>query len=125
MPTKRVTFDAVWKAGATLPGVQKSTAYGSPALKVKRPGGKSELLACVPTNKAAEPGSLLVRIDRRERAFMVEDAPDIYYVPDHYAGYDGVLVRMDRMTPELIHNLLATAYRFVTRRRSGSRPLTH
>ena len=46
-----VSLDSVWKMGATLPGVVQSTAYGSPALKV---GG--QLMACVPTNKSAEPG---------------------------------------------------------------------
>ena len=85
-----VTLETAWKIGAAFPGVEKSTAFGSPALKVKRPGGKLELMACVPTNKAAEPGSLLVRVDRRERASMLEEAP----APDHYLGYDGVLVRL-------------------------------
>jgi hypothetical protein len=118
MPKRGVTLDTVWRIGVAFPGVEKSTAYDSPALKVKRPGGKLELMACVPANKAAEPGSLLVRVDRRERASMLEEASDIYYVPGHYAGYDGVLVRLDRLTPELLHDLLTTAYRFVTRKHS-------
>jgi hypothetical protein len=118
MPKPGVTLESVWKAGVAFPGGEKSTTFGSPALKVKRTGGRLELMACVPTNKAAEPGSLLVRVDRRERASMVEEAPDIYYVPDHYIGYDGVLARLDRLTPELLHDLLATAHRFVTRKRA-------
>lgn len=112
-----VTLDAVWKVGENFPGVEKSTSFGSPALKVRRPGGKLELMACVPTNKAAEPGSLLVRVDRRERAAMLEEAPAIYYAPDHYLGYDGVLVRLGNVTPDLLHDLFATAHRFITRKR--------
>jgi hypothetical protein len=120
MPKRGVTLNTVWKIGAAFPGVEKSTAYNSPALKVKRPGGKLELMACVPTNQAAEPGSLLLRVDRRQRASMLEEAPDIYYVPEHYIAYDGVLVRLDRLTPQLLHDLLTTAYHFVTRKRSRS-----
>ncbi len=77
-----VSLDAVWKTGAKLPGVVRSTAYGSPALKV---GGK--LMACVPINKSAEPGSLMVRVDRNEqRQTLLTEAPELYYVTDHYLG---------------------------------------
>lgn len=102
--------------GAALPGVVRTAAWGSPALKVKR-GGKLELMACVPTHKSAEPGSVLFRMDRRERAALIEEAPELYYAPEHYVGYDGVLVRVARLTPELTHDLLAMAHRFVTRQR--------
>jgi hypothetical protein len=119
MPESRVTLDAVWQIGATFPGVEKSTAYGSPALKVKGQGGKLQIMAGVPTNKSAQPGSLMIRVDRRERAALLEEAPGVYYAPDHYLGYDAVLVRLAQVTPELLYDLLATAYNFVTCRRSG------
>jgi hypothetical protein len=106
-----VSLDAVWKTGATLPGVVRSTAYGSPALKV---GGK--LMACVPINKSAEPGSLMFRVDRNDRQTMLAEAPELYYVTDHYLGYDAVLVRLERLNGELLRNLLAMAHRFVTRK---------
>ena len=67
-----VSLEAVWKMGATLPGVVQSTAYGSPALKV---GG--QLMACVPTNKSAEPGSLMFRVDRNDRQTMLAEAPEL------------------------------------------------
>jgi len=111
-----VTYDLVWQMGITLPGVEKSITWGSPALKVKR-AGKMELIACIPTNKAAEPDSLLVRMDRKDRAAMIAESPDLYYAPDHYLSYDGVLVRLAHLTPELAHDLLAMAHRFVTRKR--------
>jgi hypothetical protein len=108
-----VSLEAVWEAGANLPGVVRSTAYGSPALKV---GG--QLMACVPTNKSAEPGSLMVRVDRNDRPTMLAEAPELYYVTDHYLGYDAVLVRLERLNPALLHDLLAMAHRFVTRKRA-------
>ena len=62
--------------GSCAAGGGRSTAYGSPALKV---GGK--LMACVPINKSAEPGSLMVRVDRNEqRQTLLAEAPELYYV---------------------------------------------
>ena len=106
-----VSLDAVWKTGAALPGVVRSTAYGSPALKV---GG--QLMVCVPTNKSAEPESLMVRVDRNDRKALLDEAPDLYYVTDHYVDYDAILVRLERLKPELLHDLLAMAHRFVTKK---------
>ena len=62
MPKKATGFDAVRKIGCTLPGVEESTAYGSPALKVH-----GKLFACIAINKAAEPNSLMVRMPFEDR----------------------------------------------------------
>ena len=112
-----MTYDLVWQMGATLPGVEKGVSWGSAALKVKSANGKMELLACIPTNKAAEPNSILFRVDRKARAAMIEESPELYYAPDHYLGYDGVLVRLAHLTPELAHDLLAMSHRFATQKR--------
>ncbi len=116
---KHVTLDTVRKLALELPGVEESTAYGAPAFKV---GGK--LLACIPTHKSAEPGSLAVRIDFDDRAELLAAAPDTYYIKDHYQGYAAVLVRLVRIEPDALRDLLRGAFRFVTRkngrRRSGS-----
>jgi len=75
-----------------LPGVEESTAYGAPALKVQ-----GKLLACVPTHRSAEPGSLAVRVGFDDRAELLAAAPDVYYVTDHYLGYSAVLVHLCRL----------------------------
>ena len=79
MPKRAINFDTVRKIGLALPGVEEGTAFGSPALKVR-----GKLLACVPTHRSAEPGSLLIRIDFEERAELLAAAPDVYYVTEHY-----------------------------------------
>jgi len=119
MPRGTINFDTVRKVGLALPGVEESTAYGSPALKVH-----GKLLACVPANRSAEPGSLAVRVDSDDRAELLAAAPDIYYVTDHYLGYSAVLVRLSRVTPDVLRDLLGMAHKFVTAdtaRRSQSR----
>jgi len=102
--------DAI-RIGRSFPNVEETTSWGAPALKVC-----GQLMACVPTNKAAEPNSFLIRMDRRERPALLAEASDLYYAPDHYLGYDGVLVRLARCTPELMHDLLAMAHKFAARK---------
>jgi hypothetical protein len=99
--------------GLTLPGVEQSTAYGAPALKVD-----GKLLACVPSHRSAEPGSLVVRIDFDNRAELLAADPDVYYVTDHYLNYTSVLVRLSRVAPDVLRDLLGMARKFVTARRA-------
>jgi len=110
MPRSALNFDTVRNIGLTLPGVEESTAYGQRALKVR-----GKLLACVPANRSAEPGSLAVRVDFDDRAELLAADPDVYYVTDHYVGYSAVLVRLSRVNPEVLRDLLGMAYKFVTR----------
>ena len=109
MPKSKINFDIVRKIGLALPGVEESTAYGFPALKVR-----GQLLACVPANRSAESGSLVVRVDFEDRAELLAAAPDVYYLTDHYADYSGVLVRLSRITPDMLRDLLGMAHKFVT-----------
>jgi hypothetical protein len=119
MPRSAISFQTVRKIGLALPGVEASTAWGAPALKVR-----GKLLACVPTHRSAEPNSLVVRVDSNDRAELLAAAPDVYYVTDHYLGYSAVLVRLSRVTPDVLRDLLGMAYKFVSAheaRRSPSR----
>src|SRR3984957_7160735 len=119
MAKSTVNFDPVRKIGLTLPGVEASTAWGAPALKVR-----GKLLACVPTHRSAEPGSLMVRVGFDDRAELLAAAPDVYYVTDHYLGYSAVLVRLSLVKQDVLRDLLGMAHKFVTAdtaRRSPSR----
>ena len=112
----KVDFDTVREIALALPGVEESTAYGSPALKV---GGK--LLACIPINKSAEPGSLMVRVDFARRAELLAESPDVYYVTDHYENYPSVLVRLARIHPDALRDLLGMAWQFVTAKKDTAK----
>jgi hypothetical protein len=120
-----MTFRGVCAIGLRLPGVEQGTMYGTPALKL----GK-RLIACIASNKQAEPGTLAVRTDFEQRDMLIEEAPDIYYVKEHYQNYPVVLVRLSRIDPDAMRDLLGAAHRFVseaenakkTKRRRGRRP---
>jgi hypothetical protein len=101
-------FATVRKLGLALPDVVDGTAYGAPALKLK-----GKLLACVPTNKSAEPGSIMVHIDVEQRAELLRQQPETYYVTDHYAPHPAVLVRLSNITRSEMASLLQDACRSV------------
>jgi hypothetical protein len=82
--------------------------YGAPALKIK-----GNLLACVPTHKSAEPDSLAVRIDFDQRDALLADAPETYYLKPHYVDYPCVLVRLPRIDPDALRDLLRASWQFV------------
>lgn len=106
---KKIDFATVRKIGLELPGVEEGIAYGSPALKVR-----GRLLACIPVHRSAEPGSLVVCVDFSDRKQLLAEAPDVYYVTEHYAGHASVLVRLSRINREELKELLRMAHKFVT-----------
>ena len=89
MAARNVTFDMVRKIGLSLPDVEEGTMYGSPALKVH-----GRLLTCLAIHKSAEPASLVVRTDFDERAALLAEEPETYYLTDHYVNHPVVLVRL-------------------------------
>jgi hypothetical protein len=109
MPKNVIDFATVRQIGLELPGVEDATAYGSLALKLH-----GKLLACIPIHRSAEPRSLMVRVGFDDRAELLAEAPDVYYVTDHYMGYPSVLVRLSNITPDVLRDLLRMSYRFVT-----------
>jgi hypothetical protein len=106
--TLKPTFATVKKIALALPDVEEGTAYGSPALKLR-----GQLLACIPTNKEAEPDSVVVRLDFAERDELLAAEPDVYYLKDHYVDYACVLVRLKRIHPDALPDLMRMAWQFV------------
>ena len=109
MPSNIINFDTVRNIGLMFPGVEESTAYGSPVLKVH-----GKILAGIAVNRSAEPGSLMLCVDFGDRTELLAADPEGYYVTDHYIG-NAVLVRLSRVNPDLLRDLLGMAHKFVTK----------
>ena len=103
------TFKAVEAIGRTLPEVEVTTAWGTPALKVR-----GKMFVCIASNKAAEPDTLVVMMDFPDRDALIEDDPETYYLKDHYVGYPCVLVRLARVRPDALRDLVIGAHRYVS-----------
>ena len=121
---KAFDFTAVRSAAAALPDVEESTSWGAPALKVR-----GQMFVCQAINKQAEPNTLVVRMDLAQRDALIEEDPAVYYLKDHYVDYPCVLVRLSRVHPDALRDLVQTAYRFVSakrpQRRAPQRTATH
>lgn len=100
-------FDAVREVGLTLPQVEATTKYdGSPLLKLR-----GCFLAGLAAHPSAEPDTLVVRASFEEREWLLEDAPDTYYLTDYYKPYPLVLVRLSRVDRDALHDLLSVSWR--------------
>ena len=84
-------WDTVRALAAGLPGVDESTSYGQPALKVK-----GKLFAWMSPNREA-PGALALRVDPDEKQPILEAGRGAYFTVPHYDGYPIVLVHLDRI----------------------------
>ena len=102
-------FKLVEKFGKTLPGVEVTTSWGQPTLKV---GGR--MFVCMAAHKSAEPNSLVVMMDFVDRDALIEDEPATYYLKDHYVGYPCVLVRLSRVHPDALRDLVIGAHRYIS-----------
>jgi hypothetical protein len=100
-----VTFEQVRKIALSLENVEESTSYGTPAFKA---GGK--LMA-----RLREDGdSLVVGTTFEERQEMLADDPETYYITEHYLKYPWILVRLSRVSPDALRDLLGRALRLAS-----------
>ena len=93
-------FEDALRIASSIGKVERSTSYGTPAIKL---GGK--LVA-----RLKEDGdSLVVGTTFDERAEMMAAEPDTYYITDHYLNYPWILVRLSRVHPDALRDLLGRA----------------
>lgn len=86
-----------------LPEVEESTSYGRPAIKVR-----NKFMAGYNTQEKA----LVLRLANvEEQDFLIEMAPQIYYITDHYKGYPAILARPGKMTKKEARGRLERAWR--------------
>ena len=109
MPQRACDFDTVRSYARALGEIEETLTRNSPAIKVQ-----GKLLAWMPDKKYLEPGTLGIRIGFDDRAELLAAAPDIYYLADHYNDYPAILVRLSRIPPDMLKDLVLMSWRFVT-----------
>jgi hypothetical protein len=98
--------------GLALPDVEAATKYdGSPVLKVR-----GSFMAGLAMHRSAEPATLVVRTGLEERDWLIEDAPETYYLTDYYRRHPVVLVRLSRIDPDALRDVLAVSWRLAVGR---------
>lgn len=104
-----MTWDDVLALGLRLPGMEVSTSYGTPALKVR---GK------LVTRLRAEDDSLVLQSvppDEREMLMAVE--PQVFHLTPHYEGYPIILARVATLKPDQLWPFLVRRWREVAPKR--------
>ena len=86
-----------------LDGVERSTSYGTPALKVKD-------RAFV---RLLDSDTLVLQCPLEQKVLLMEISPDIYYETDHYIGYEALLMRLSAVSDEELSLRLEDAWRFM------------
>jgi hypothetical protein len=85
-----------------LPGVTRSTSYGTPALKVK---DRTFV-------RLKDAGTLVLHCPPEQKTLLMEISPQIYFETPHYVGYGAVLVQLAVITDEELSLRLEDAWRF-------------
>jgi hypothetical protein len=106
-----LTIATAMTMGAALPDVERTTTWGAPTLKVR-----GKMMACQAINKAAEPNTLVVCMPIPQRDELISADPDSYYLKEHYKDYPCVLVRLSRIHPDAVRDLLRMGWDFARSR---------
>jgi hypothetical protein len=113
-PNVPVASEAVRRIALALDNVEEGTSYGTPAFKVD-----GELF--VRMHQDGE--SLVVRTDFEQREELMVSDPETYYITDHYLNYEWILIRLSRVHPDALRDLIRMAWRLASasKRRSSRR----
>jgi hypothetical protein len=103
-----VDFEVVRQIAHEFPGVEDSTSYGTPSLKVK---GTFML------RLREDSETLALRTTFLERDLLLRADPETYFVTDHYLNYPFVLVRLARIGRDELRDRLEHSWRHVAPKR--------
>jgi hypothetical protein len=93
--------------GLALPGVKA----GAKGLQLR-----GRFLAGPATHQSAEPDSLVVRYGIADRAFLLAERPEGYYLTDYYRRHPVLLVRLAKVDDGVLRDLLLTSWRMTAAR---------
>ena len=98
-------WQRVVELASTLPDMEESRSYGTPALKAK-----GKLVARL---RSEDEGGLALRCDMVDRNMLIQADPDTFYYTDHYADYPMVLINLATVRWDAMPGLLEQAWRQV------------
>jgi len=99
------SYERYLKVALALPGTEASTSYGTPAVKVR-----GKILSRWRTE--AE-GALAIRCDFLDRQILLHAQPDVFFLTDHYLNYPMILMRIEKVSREVLMDMVERAWRLV------------
>jgi hypothetical protein len=99
-----MNFEQIRQMALSFPSVEEHLVFGGPTFRI----GK-RFLACI---AKIDPDTLVVKVpDKLEREYLLTTRPEIYYMADHYANFECVLVRMSKVDYDELRELFEQAWR--------------
>lgn len=96
-------WNTVREIAASFPGAEESTTYGKPAFKVD-----GRLFVWISPDRHAE-DALAVRVDPGEKELLLA-SDEAYFQTPHYDGHPIVLVRLERISLELLEERIEDSW---------------
>jgi hypothetical protein len=106
-----VSYEQVRQFALALPNVSEGRVYGGPSLHV----GRKFLGRLREDNE-----TLVLKIDLAERASLLKNDPDAFFLEDHYRQYPFILVNLLAVKPKILRRLIEQAWRMVASKRTIS-----
>ena len=102
-----MTFDEAVAFALSLPGTERGTSYGKPAVKVVT-NGRAFLF---PSHEADTSFGVAMDLDTIE--ILKETDPESFWQSPHYVGWEGVLIRYDSPDEERVRDVIGRSRDFV------------
>lgn len=99
------SYERYLKVALALPGTEVSTSYGTPAVKVR-----GKILSRWRTE--AE-GALAIRCDFLDRQILLQTQPNVFFLIHHYLNYPMILMRIERVSRDVLIDVAERAWRLV------------
>jgi hypothetical protein len=96
------SWDDVVSIATRFPGVEVTSSYGTPALKVRK-----KFMCRLRT----DPNALVLRCDLGEKEALLQGDDDAFFTTPHYDGYPAVLIRLEAVDPVELEELIEDAWR--------------
>jgi len=97
-----LTWTDVVEMARSMPGVEESTSYGTPALKVR-----GKLIA---RHRTDDDSSVMLHCELDEKDALVASSDAGFFTEPHYDGYAAILVRLESVDPAQLAELLEEAW---------------
>jgi hypothetical protein len=109
MTSENSKFIAALELAKRFPGVELGTSYGTPAIKVN---GKS-----MARLRSEAEGWLAIRCDFLARDMLLQAAPEVFHLTDHYREYPMILVDLAKIRKAALLDILERAWRLTATKR--------
>ncbi|MBV8464359.1 MAG: MmcQ/YjbR family DNA-binding protein [Burkholderiales bacterium] len=103
-----VSFEQLCEMALRLPGVERGTSYGTPALKV---AGK------LMVRLKEDGGAIVLHADWETREWLLTVSPEVFFFTEHYRNHPYMLARLDKLDAESLPAHLERCWRQVAPKR--------